>query len=96
MAKSGNNSLEILKNLSYNNMNIKMSKINERNSNYLTSLGRRGKGEATPKVAQIITPYNQGIISQMQTAENMILKLITINTAKQQKSVFKQYDKLIN
>ena len=73
-----------------------MTKIRERNSNYLISLGRRATGEATPKVNQIITLYNQSKISQLQTAENIINKLITAKTEKQHKSIFKQYDKLID
>ena len=75
--------------------NIMISKTRERKSNYLLSLGRRAKGEATPKVSKIITLYNQSKISQLQTAEKIILKLITAKTEKQQKSSFKQYDKLI-
>ena len=63
-----------------------MSKIRLNNSDYLTSLGRRAKGEATPKVAKIIKLYNQSKISQLQTAENIIIKLITAKTEKQQQS----------
>ncbi len=96
MSKSGKMSLENLKNLSYNNMyEFVMTKTRERNSNYLTSLGRRAKGEATPKVGQIITLYNQGKISQLQTAENLIIKLTRAKNEKDLKSAFKQYDKLI-
>ena len=73
-----------------------MTRIRSKNSNYLTSLGRNAKGEATPKVANIITLYSQGKISQLQTAENMILKLVSIKDDKKQKSAFKQYDKLVN
>ena len=40
-----------------------MTKTRERNSNYLTYLGRKAKGEATPKVGKIITLYNQSKIS---------------------------------
>ena len=82
-----NISLENLKNLNNNN---NMTKTRERNSNYLTYLGRRAKGEATPKVAKIITLYSQSIISQLQTAENIIIKSITAKTEKQQKSTFKE------
>ena len=88
------NSLEILqkhKNLSNNNM----SKIRLTNTDYLISLGRRVKGEATPKVNKIITLYNQSKISQLQTAENIIIKLITAKTEKQQQSTLKQFDQLI-
>ena len=56
-------SLENLKNLNIYNM----SKIRETNAAYLISLGRKAKGEATPKVNKIITLYNQGKISQIQT-----------------------------
>ena len=55
------------------------TKTRERNFNYLLSLGRRAKGEATPKVSKSITLYNQSKISQLQTAENIIIKLITAN-----------------
>jgi hypothetical protein len=72
-----------------------MTKTRERNSNYLTSLGRRTKGQATPKVGQIITLYNQGKISQLQTAENIIIKLTRAKNEKELKSAFKQYDKLV-
>ena len=90
-------SLKKIKNLSYNNMDkFSMTKTRERNSNYLTSLGRRAKGEATPKVGKLITLYNQGKIAQLQTAENPILKLINAKTDKQLKSAFKQIDKVVD
>ena len=72
-----------------------MSKIRIKNVDYLISLGRRAKGETTPKVNKIITLYNQSKISQLQTAENIIIKLVTAKTKKQQKSTLKQYEKLI-
>ena len=72
-----------------------MSKIRLTNTDYLISLGRRAKGEATPKVNKIITLYNRSKISQLQTAENIIIKLITAKTEKQQKSTLKQFDQLI-
>ena len=58
------------------NLNI-MSKNILRNSQYLEKLGRRAKGEATPKVGKILELYNLRKISQLQTAENAILKLIS-------------------
>ena len=85
-------SLEKNKNLMYNNM----TKTRERNFKYLLSLGRKAKGEATVKVNKIITLYNQGKISQIQTAENIIRKLITAKTEKEQKSAFKQYEKIVD
>ena len=89
-----------LKNISLKNLqnlyNNNMTKTRERNAAYLISLGRKAKGEATPKVNKIITLYNQGKISQIQTAENIIRKLITAKTEKEQKSAFKKYDKLVD
>ena len=88
-----NISLQKYKNLNNNN---NMTKIRERNSNYLLPLGRRAKGEATPKVNQIITLYNQSKISQLQTAENIIIKLITAKIEKEQNSAFNKYDKIVD
>ena len=87
----------IKKNVKNKNLsnNIMPTKTRERNSNYLISLGRRAKGAATPKVSKIITLYNESKISQLQTAEKIILKLITAKTEKEQKSSFKQFDKVI-
>ena len=82
---------QINKNLS-NNIT---SKIRLKSVDFLISLGRRAKGEATPKVNKIITLYNQSKIYQLQTAENIIIKLITAKTGKQQKSTLKQYEQLI-
>ena len=73
-----------------------MTKTRERNAAYLISLGRKAKGEATAKINKIITLYNQSKISQVQTAENIIRKLITAKTEKQQKSAFKKYDKIVD
>ena len=72
------------------------SKIRERTFNYLLSLGRRSKGEATSKINKNLTYYNQGKISQLQTAESIINKLITAKTDKEQKSAFKKYDKIVD
>ena len=58
----------------YNNMT---SKTRLRNTNYLSSLGRKAKGESTTaKVDKIIELYRQSKISQVQTAENIINKLV--------------------
>ena len=93
MAESLKNiSLEKNKNLMYNNM----TKTRERNLKYLLSLGRKAKGEATVKVNKILTLYNQGKISQIQTAENIINKLTSSKTDKKQKSAFKKYDKIVD
>ena len=71
-----------------------LSRSREKNSDYLTMLGRKAKGEATPKVAKILTLYNQAKISQVETAENIIIKLINAKTEKQRNSAFKQSDKI--
>ena len=91
--------VERLNNISlenFKNLNNNMTKTRENNSNYVISLGRRGKGEATLKIGKTITLYNQGKISQLQTAENIINKLITAKTEKEQKSAFKKYDKIVD
>ena len=51
---------------------IIMNKNILRNSEYLERLGRRAKGEATPKVGKILELYNLRKLSQLQTAENAI------------------------
>ena len=81
-------------NLSYN---IMVTKTRSKNTNYLLSLRRRAKGEATTaKVDKIIELYSQSKISQVQTAENIINKLTASKTEKEQKSAFKKYDKIVN
>ena len=73
---------------------IIMSKNVLRNSDFLEKLGRRAKGNATPKVGKILELYNLRKIAQVQTAENVILKLIS-KDAKEQKKGFKLADKII-
>ena len=99
MAKRSKNiSLEIFKNLSYNNMenSNKISKIRQHNIKVLTSIARAIKGEAKEQADTIITQYGQGKISQLTTAENMIIRLKKATNEKQLKSAFKQYDKLVD
>ena len=74
---------------------IIMNKNILRNSDYLEKLGRRAKGDATPKVGKILELYNLRKISQVQTAENVILKLIS-KDEKEQKKGFKHANKIIN
>ena len=94
MAESLKDSLKKNKHLMYNNMT---SKIRLRNTNYLSSLGRKAKGESTTaKVDKIIELYRQSKISQVQTAENIINKLVSSKTDKEQKSAFKKYDKIVD
>ena len=73
---------------------IIMSKNISRNSDFLEKLGRRAKGNATPKVGKILELYNLRKIAQVQTAENVILKLISKDAKEQQKG-FKLADKII-
>ena len=73
---------------------IIMSKNILRNSEYLEKLGRRAKGEATPKVCKILELYNLRKIAQVQTAENVI-KLLTSTNPKEQKKGFKMANKII-
>ena len=73
------------------------SKTRARNTNYLSSLGRKAKGESTTaKVDKIIELYRQSKISQVQTAENIINKLTSSKKDKEQKSAFKEYDKIVD
>ena len=83
------NSLEnIIKNLGYN-----MTKSRTRNTKYLITLGRNARGDAEPKVNEIIKLYSESKIPQLQTAENIIIDLIY---NKKKKSITKRYDKLVD
>jgi len=85
------NSLNKL-NLDYN----MTSKIRIRNTKYLTTLGRIARGDTEAKVNEVITLYREGNISQIQTAENIIVDLIyNMKNKRQQKTTTKRYDKLI-
>ena len=54
---------------------IIMNKNILRNFNYLKKLAKNAKGDVIPKVNQIIELYSSRKISQVQTAENMIMNL---------------------
>ena len=73
---------------------IIMNKNISKNSAYLMQLGRKGTGAAPVKISNIIELYNLRKISQVQTAENVIQKLINKDPKIQQKG-FKQADKII-
>ena len=73
---------------------IIMNKNILRNSQFLTQLGRKAKGEAKSKVDEIIDLYKSRKISQVQTAENAIMKLIS-NDSKSQESGIKLHQKII-
>ena len=57
-----------IKNLGYN-----MSTARLRNTKYLNTLSRNARGDAEGKVNEIIKLYSESKISQIQTAENMII-----------------------
>ena len=59
------------------------------------SLGRKVRGDEAAKVHKIIDLYKSRKISQLQTAENIIMKLVS-KDQKQQKQGFKQADKIID
>ena len=61
----------------------------------MKKLGKNARGDAIPKVNQIIELYSSRKIAQVQTAENMIMSFLKTNTDKQQKSVNTKYEKLI-
>ena len=54
---------------------IIMNKHILRHFNYLKKLGKNARGDTIPKVNQIIELYSSRKISQVQTAENMIMNL---------------------
>ena len=58
-------------------------------------LARRARVEAPVKVGKIIELYNSRKIAQIQTAENVIMKLIS-KDPKDQKKGFTQADKIID
>ena len=57
----------------------------------MENLGQHLINNLIAKFNKIITFYNQSKISQLQTEENIIIKLITAKTEKQLKTTFKQY-----
>ena len=79
-----------IKNLGYN-----MTKTRTRNTKYLITLGRNARGDTEDKVNEVIKLYSESKISQIQTAENIIIDFIYNKNKRQQKSTTKRYDKLI-
>ena len=71
-----------------------VSKTRGKHSKYLTFLGRNASTNVKDKVNNIIKLYDDGKISQLQTAENILLKLIS-RDGRVQTSGVKQYDKYI-
>jgi len=72
------------------------SKIRLKNTKYLNTLGRNAQGEAEAKVNEVIKLYREGRVSQISTAENMILNLIyNTKNQRQQKATANKYEKFI-
>ena len=69
-----------------------MSKSRIRNIKYLNTLSRNARGETESKVKEVIRLYSETKISQITTAENIIVDLLF---NKNKKSVSKKYDKFI-
>ena len=53
------------------------SKIRSRNTRYLNTISRGASNNVRDRVVDIINLYKEGKISQMQTAENILLKLLS-------------------
>ena len=79
----------------YNLGSIMTSKIRMRNTKYLSTLGRNARGETQEKVEEVIKLYSESKISQISSAENMILDLILSKNIRQQKATAKKYEKFI-
>ena len=78
--------------LSYN----MISKSRLRNTKYLNTLGRNARGDAVEKVNEVIKLYKDGKVSQISTAENMILNLIyNTKNQRQQKATTKKMKNLL-
>ena len=90
--------MDVSLNKSQNNYNLgynMTSKIRMRNTKYLSTLGRNARGETQEKVEEVIKLYSESKISQITTAENMILDLILSENIRQQKATAKKYEKFI-
>ena len=77
--------------LSYN----MTSKSRLRNIKYLNTLGRNARGDAVEKINEVIKLYSESKVSQISTAENMILELIyNKKNQRQQKATTKNMKNL--
>ena len=81
MEMTDRNKYNTLKNLNLNynmnlNYNTNISKARLSNTKYLTTLSRNAKGDTQEKVKEVIKLYSESKISQISSAENMILDLI--------------------
>ncbi len=73
-----------------------MSRARIRNIKHLNKLSKIARGDAIPKINQIIKLYSEKQIDQIRTAENLIIDLIyNMKNKKKQASITKKYDKLV-
>ena len=73
-----------------------MSTARARNTKFLNTLGRNARGDAEAKVKEVIKLYSGSKISQISTAENMILDLIfNSKNKRQQKTTAAKSEKFI-
>ena len=73
-----------------------MSKNIKLNLNYLKFLSKNAKGEdVKEKVKNVIDLYAARKISQVQTATNTIVKLLSETTGKRKETINKNYEKLL-
>ena len=80
----------ILSKSNYMSKNIKL------NLNYLKFLSKNAKGEdVKEKVKNVIDLYAARKISQVQTATNTIIKLLSDTTGKRKETINKNYEKLV-
>ena len=78
------------------NLNNNMTKIRIKNTKYLNTLGRNARGDAEAKVNEVIKLYREGKVSQISSAENMILDLIyNTKNQRQQKATTKNMRNLL-
>ena len=70
------------------------SKLRSRNTRYLNTISRGASNNVRDRVVDIINLYKEGKISQMQTAENILLKLLS-GDGRTQKAGIQQYNKTI-
>ena len=80
----------ILSKSNYMSKNIKL------NLTYLKCLSKNAKGEdVKEKVKNVIDLYAARKISQVQTATNTIIKLLSETTGKRKETINKNYEKLL-
>jgi hypothetical protein len=93
---NNNNTIEISNNFINHNNNT-MSKAVKSHLIYLKRLGRNGSNEEDKtKIERLINLYGDRKISQVTTAEKMIIALVKADTPRKQRAVNKKYDKLID